>query len=62
MNDDDDDDDNNNNNNNNNTYVYRHISWNSSIDVATGYGLDDRGLIPGRSKRFFSAPQLLYRI
>jgi hypothetical protein len=27
---------------------------NSSVGVATGYGLEDRGSIPGRGKRFFS--------
>jgi hypothetical protein len=26
-------------------------SWDSSVDVATGYGLDDRGSIPGRGAR-----------
>jgi hypothetical protein len=28
-----------------------------SVGVATGYGLDGRGSIPGRSKRHFSSPQ-----
>jgi hypothetical protein len=32
-------------------------SWNNPADVAMGYGLDGRGLVPGRGKRFFSAPQ-----
>jgi hypothetical protein len=29
-------------------------SW---INITTGYGLDDRGSIPGRSKRIFCTPQ-----
>jgi hypothetical protein len=32
-------------------------SLESSVGIATGYGLDGRGLIPGRGKRFFSIPQ-----
>jgi hypothetical protein len=28
-----------------------------SIGIPTGYGLDGRGSIPSRGKRFFSAPQ-----
>jgi hypothetical protein len=28
------------------------ISQNSSVDIGTGYGLDDRGLTPGWSKIF----------
>jgi hypothetical protein len=31
-------------------------SWDSSISIVTGYGLDDLGSIPGRA-RFFSSPQ-----
>jgi hypothetical protein len=30
----------------------------SSVGIATGYGLDGRGSIPCRAKRFFSSPQL----
>jgi hypothetical protein len=30
---------------------------NSSVGIATDYGLDVWGLIPSRSKRFFSTPQ-----
>jgi hypothetical protein len=29
----------------------------NSVGMATDYGLDGRGLIPGRGKRFFSSPQ-----
>jgi hypothetical protein len=32
-------------------------SRDSSVDIATGYGLDARGLIPGRGKRYLSSPQ-----
>lgn len=32
-------------------------SWNSSVSIVMGYGLDDCGLIPGMGKRFFSSPQ-----
>jgi hypothetical protein len=28
----------------------------SAVDIATGYGLDDRGSIAGRGNRFFSSP------
>jgi hypothetical protein len=28
-------------------------SWDSSVDVATDYGLDGRGSIPDRDKMFF---------
>jgi hypothetical protein len=35
----------------------RWVSWDSAVGIVTGYGLDSLGLIPGRSKRFFSAPQ-----
>jgi hypothetical protein len=31
-------------------------SRDSSVDIATGYGLDSRGSIPGRGKRFVSSP------
>jgi hypothetical protein len=39
-------------------------TWNrdSSVGIAMGYGLDGRGLIPGKGKRFFSTPQLLNRL
>jgi hypothetical protein len=33
-------------------YLLRH-----GVGIAMGYGLDGRGSIPGRSKRFFSFPQ-----
>jgi hypothetical protein len=33
------------------------VSQNSSVGVATGYGLDGRGSIPRSGKRFFSSPQ-----
>jgi hypothetical protein len=36
------------------SYYYLYLS---SVGIATGYGLGDRGLIPSRSKRFFSTPQ-----
>jgi hypothetical protein len=29
----------------------------SSVGIAIGHGLDGRGSVPGRSKRFFSSPQ-----
>jgi hypothetical protein len=32
-------------------------SRDSSVDIPTGYGLDGRGSIPGRGKRFFCTPQ-----
>jgi hypothetical protein len=32
-------------------------SWNSSADIATGYGLDGWGSIFGRVKRFFCSPK-----
>jgi hypothetical protein len=32
-------------------------SWDSSADIATGYGLDGWGSIFGRVKRFFSSPR-----
>jgi hypothetical protein len=38
------------------TYVAISGSWDSSVGIATGYGLDGPGLIPG-SARFFSSPQ-----
>jgi hypothetical protein len=31
--------------------------WDSSVGIATDYGLDSWGSIPGRDKRFFSTPQ-----
>jgi hypothetical protein len=33
------------------------LSWDASVDVATDYGLDGRGSIPDRGKRFVCAPQ-----
>jgi hypothetical protein len=32
------------------------MSQNGSVGIATGYGLDGRGLVPDRSKVFFSSP------
>jgi hypothetical protein len=32
-------------------------SWDSTVGIATGYGLDDRGSIPEENKQF-SSPQL----
>jgi hypothetical protein len=32
-------------------------SQDSSVNIKTGYGLDGRGSIPGRGKRFFCFPQ-----
>jgi hypothetical protein len=32
-------------------------SWDSAVCIATGYGLDGLGSIPGRSNRFSSTPQ-----
>jgi hypothetical protein len=40
-----------------NTILYE--SQDSSVGKATSYGLDDRGSIPGRVKRFFSISQNL---
>jgi hypothetical protein len=37
--------------------LYSQMSWDISVDVATGYGLDVWGSIPGRGKRFFSSSQ-----
>jgi hypothetical protein len=31
------------------------------IGIATGYGLDNRGSVPGRGKRFFCIPQRPYQ-
>jgi hypothetical protein len=36
-------------------------SWDSSVGIVTGYGLDSPGLIPG-SARFFSSPQHPYQL
>jgi hypothetical protein len=33
------------------------VGFYSSVGIATGYGLDGRGLIPGGGKRFFSTPK-----
>jgi hypothetical protein len=39
-------------------YKARYLSsCNSSVGIATDYGLDSRVLIPGRGKRFFLYPQ-----
>jgi hypothetical protein len=38
-------------------YIIRYRGWHISVCIGKGYGLDDRGLIPGRSKRFFSSSQ-----
>jgi hypothetical protein len=32
------------------------MSRGSSVGIATGYGLDDRGSIPGGGWEFFSSP------
>jgi hypothetical protein len=32
-------------------------SWDISVGIATDYGLDGWGLIPGRGKKLFSTPQ-----
>jgi hypothetical protein len=34
-----------------------YLSWDSLVRIATGYGLDGRGSIPGKGKRFISCPQ-----
>jgi hypothetical protein len=39
------------------TLLLKEGSWDSSVGIAKGYVLDGRGSIPGRSKRFLSAPQ-----
>jgi hypothetical protein len=41
---------------------FRLVSRDSSVDIATGYGLDGRGSIPGKSKIFVSTPQRLDRL
>jgi hypothetical protein len=33
----------------------KHSSWDNSVGIATGHGLDGRGSIPGKSKRFVSS-------
>jgi hypothetical protein len=33
------------------------MSQDSSVSIATGYGLDGQGSIPGRGKKFFSTLQ-----
>lgn len=38
-------------------FVLTYMSPDSSVDIATGYTLDDRGSIPGSTKVFSSAPQ-----
>jgi hypothetical protein len=35
-------------------------SWDSSVGIVTGYGLDGLGSIPGRGKRFSSTLMHLY--
>jgi hypothetical protein len=37
-------------------------SRDSSVGIATGYGMDDQGSIPGKGKRFFSSPQCPHRL
>jgi hypothetical protein len=39
------------------SYIDFNVSQDGLLGTATGYGLDGRGSIPGRSKRFFSIPQ-----
>jgi hypothetical protein len=34
----------------------------SPVGMEMGYGLEDRGLIPGRGKKIFSCPQRLDRL
>jgi hypothetical protein len=34
----------------------------NSVGIATGYGLDDRGSIPERGKRYFSTPHRPHRV
>jgi hypothetical protein len=38
------------------TIFYNYRGWDISISIMVGYGLDGLGLIPGRKKRFLSAP------
>jgi hypothetical protein len=38
------------------TQGYVSGTWDSSVGIAMGYGLDDRGSIAGRGKTFFSCP------
>jgi hypothetical protein len=38
-----------------------HLTRNSSVSIATGYGLDGRDSIPGRGKRYVSTPPRLDR-
>lgn len=42
--------------------IVRVESRNSSVGIATVYGLDGLGSILGKAKRFFSAPQLSDRL
>jgi hypothetical protein len=37
--------------------MFSSFSFNSLVSIVTGYGLDGRGLIPGRCRRFFHTPQ-----
>lgn len=39
-----------------------HTATDSSVGVATGYGLDGRDSIPGRKKSLFSSPQSAGRL
>jgi hypothetical protein len=36
--------------------LYETRSRDNSVGIATGYGLNDRGSSPGRSKKYFSTP------
>jgi hypothetical protein len=40
-------------------HIYTRGSWDNSVGIAAGYGLDGRGSMPGRGKRFFSTRQRL---
>jgi hypothetical protein len=37
-------------------FSQQRIAYDSSVGIATVYGLDGRGSIPSRVKRFFSSP------
>jgi hypothetical protein len=39
-------------------FLHINVSRDSSVGIATGYGLDVGGSIPGRGNRFFATPQI----
>jgi hypothetical protein len=39
--------------------IYNNKRVDNLVGIATGYGLDGRGSIPGRGKRFFSTASML---